>query len=310
MLAASRTFGFHTPARMLPMWRALFFVALGFAASHADAQNGQPETRPPKTADPLPPATRSPAASRPARAHATSRLAATQRLMLRLERIDFDDIPLASVFAQLARLSGANIVVRWSRLGDAGIARDQPITLHASRLRLRQCLQLVLQQASARTAPLAYLADEDLILVSTAEDFDRQMVTRVYDVKDLIMPRLRESGFAQFRGRQIPIGAIPTVANGAVAYRPITAPFGSGVYIGGAPPEEFRPDRDAADGTKEQHLRQLITVITGTIEPQSWAVNGGTGTIVPFRGQLIIRNSVAVHAQIAGRRTPPGHHVP
>mgnify|MGYP000985196071 CR=1 FL=1 len=51
------------------------------------------------------------------------------------------------------------------------------------------------------------------------------------------------------------------------------------------------------------HSDAIIT----TIEPGTCAVNGGRGTIVPFNGLLIVRNSPLVHQQIAGPiREPAG----
>ena len=58
--------------------------------------------------------------------------------------------------------------------------------------------------------------------------------------------------------------------------------------------------QDEMDGTQEEHMRQLIDVITNTIEPDSWAVNGGAGTIAPFKGMLVVRNTPSVHQKISG----------
>ena len=37
-----------------------------------------------------------------------------------------------------------------------------------------------------------------------------------------------------------------------------------------------------------------------TVEPDSWNVNGGTGSITPLRGQIIVRNSILVHQLLGG----------
>ena len=47
-------------------------------------------------------------------------------------------------------------------------------------------------------------------------------------------------------------------------------------------------------------MAELIEAITGTIEPESWDVNGGPGTIRAFEGRLIVKNSPLVHQKLAG----------
>jgi hypothetical protein len=51
---------------------------------------------------------------------------------------------------------------------------------------------------------------------------------------------------------------------------------------------------------QQRRLRELIALITTSLEPESWAANGGSGTIVPFRDRLIVRNSPFVHQQLGG----------
>jgi hypothetical protein len=42
--------------------------------------------------------------------------------------------------------------------------------------------------------------------------------------------------------------------------------------------------------------------ILNTVEPESWEVNGmgGKGTIFPYKGKLIVRNSLHVHHILSG----------
>ena len=49
-----------------------------------------------------------------------------------------------------------------------------------------------------------------------------------------------------------------------------------------------------------QMAQELMNLITSHVEPKSWAVNGGKGTIAFFRGKLVIRNNLIVHELIGG----------
>jgi hypothetical protein len=52
----------------------------------------------------------------------------------------------------------------------------------------------------------------------------------------------------------------------------------------------------------QQNLAMLVNMITQSIEPSSWEVNGGTGTITydPITMSLIVKQSAEVHYSIRG----------
>ena len=67
--------------------------------------------------------------------------------------------------------------------------------------------------------------------------------------------------------------------------------------------DEARLDATLAGGNAvAASAQQLIDLITATIAPESWEVNGGNGRIMFFRplNVLVIRNSSEVHEQIGG----------
>jgi hypothetical protein len=55
-------------------------------------------------------------------------------------------------------------------------------------------------------------------------------------------------------------------------------------------------DREGA----EEEMDTLIDLIQNTVEPDTWAVNGGRGQIYPFRRLLIVYNSILVHQRLGG----------
>jgi hypothetical protein len=64
--------------------------------------------------------------------------------------------------------------------------------------------------------------------------------------------------------------------------------------------EEQGGDEAGDQGNAQADMQRLITVITDTIEPDSWVTAGGLGNITPLRNQIIVRNSILVHQLLGG----------
>ncbi len=225
-----------------------------------------------------------------------------QLLATRIGEIHFEATPLEQVFAALGELVDVNIIVRWQRLEDVGIARDVPVSLQLRELSLRSVLLLVMQQATGGDTVLAYRASPRLILITTREEFDRAFVVRIYDVKDLVTPEIEHPWMFIGSTREFVTSVEPVVGQGAAAVRPITEEWwgGTGAWFGGQRGYEDANYRPPRGKTKEELLRELVEVIQQTVEPDHWEVNGGRGTIAILGDQLVIRASPLVHQKIGG----------
>jgi hypothetical protein len=53
-------------------------------------------------------------------------------------------------------------------------------------------------------------------------------------------------------------------------------------------------------------MRELMTLIVETVEPESWKSAGGHGTISALRRQIVVRNSLQVHQMLGGHASGPG----
>jgi hypothetical protein len=198
--------------------------------------------------------------------------------------VSFIDQPFESVMRWVESYSGANVLVKWEILEAAGLDRTKSITLRANGLRLSQVLWLALNSAGGTDLILAYRASGSMIVISTKEDLGKEMLTRVYDVSDLLLTIPRFSGESQLDASQ----ALNAGGGG-----------GGGLFSGGT--ENTLEDEDGGDGIAGgPNMQRLIEIITMTVEPDSWAQNGGNGTVQSFRNLLVIRNTIAVHQQIAG----------
>jgi hypothetical protein len=219
-----------------------------------------------------------------------SRVPSTLRyLNERIEEVTFEEAPLDAVMDWLAGLTPMNVVVRWQILEDAGIERDKPISMNVRNLRLSQVLWMLMQEAGGSDLKLAYRASGELLIISTADDLGQEMVTRVYDVSDLLV-RVQDFRSAP----QLDISQASQGGQGG----------GSQNIFGGAGGSSRDDDDDdrggRGTGENDEDMQELIDLIVQTIEPDSWADNGGLGTIQSFRNLLVVRNNILVHQALGG----------
>ncbi len=212
-----------------------------------------------------------------------------KNLSERINEVSFQDAPLDQVMSWLSGLTPMNVVVRWQVLEDAGIERDKPITMQVHELRLSQVLWMILDEAGGTDITLAYRASGNLLIISTAEDLGKEMVVKVYDVSDLLVkaqdfygaPHMDLSNQQNNQGQG---GGGSIFSNSS----------GGGSNLDNQQQQGRNGENDNAD------IKELINLIVQTVEPDSWADNGGNGTIQPFRNLLVVRNNLLVHQQIGG----------
>lgn len=199
----------------------------------------------------------------------------------RIAEVDFDQAPFDQVIDWIASLTPMNVVVRWQILEDAGIERDKPITMQVRNLRLAQVLWIILDEAGGPDLKLACRASGELLIISSQEDLEKEMLIRVYDVSDLLarIPIFRDAPQLELAGQ----------GGGQGARQSVFVPQG-----GAGQPYEPGPAEQADD------VEKLISLVVRTVEPHSWAVNGGLGTIQAFRSQLVVWNNIRVHQALGG----------
>ncbi len=69
-------------------------------------------------------------------------------------------------------------------LDDVGLSTDTPITKSLSGLSLKSCLRLILRELN-----LTYVVRDEVLLITTPEEAEREQVTRLYPVSDLVLAR-------------------------------------------------------------------------------------------------------------------------
>lgn len=201
-------------------------------------------------------------------------------LRARLPEVALDEAPFDSVIEWLAAQTGLSIHVNWDRLADYDIPRDRPVSLKARNLPLAQVLWLLMNQVGGGDVRLAYRGSDTLLLLSTEEDLGREMLTRVYDVRDLL-------------------DRAPRFTNAVRLNLDSALQQGSNSGSAGleTPDTEDGDEPPAAD---DPAGAELVRLITDTVEPDSWVTANGRGRIVFWRGQIVVFNTIFVHQRLGG----------
>lgn len=206
-------------------------------------------------------------------------LAARPRAALNtvLPDLNFAGISLSEALDFLRDVTGTNLHVNWRALEGVGVGRDTALNLRMRNIPMRTVLKLVLSEAGSGDL-LAYYVDGDVIEVTTREIADRDLVTRIYPVDDLIMD------VPDFVGPDMSLQG--STAGGQ----------GSGNIFGGT----INDQQQQNSMTRAERAQALIDMIQAIIQPDIWQENGGTAAIRFFNGSLIVTAPRSVHEALGG----------
>jgi hypothetical protein len=111
------------------------------------------------------------------------------------QTFDFQETPLRAAIEQLQDAFNIAIVPDMQALTDAGIDLDgTTVTQKLSGVSLRSALRLLL-----RDAGLTYLVKDEVLLITTKEKAQENLVVKVYPVADLVLPVNPSSGLNPFQ---------------------------------------------------------------------------------------------------------------
>ncbi len=112
--------------------------------------------------------------------------AAEKRILEELDKItsiDFVEVPLQEAMLTLKEQLGINIVLDEFALDTASISPEDPVTKTLDGVTLRSALRLMLKDLE-----LTYVVRDEVLKVTTVEEAEEQLVTKVYPVGDLVVP--------------------------------------------------------------------------------------------------------------------------
>lgn len=108
--------------------------------------------------------------------------AAIEEELAKPVQLEFKEAPLADIVDYLKEQCKIEIFLDLRALTDIGIGADTPITMSLHPLPLRSALNLMLRQMN-----LTWNIRDDVLFITTPEEAETQLITKVYDVADLVV---------------------------------------------------------------------------------------------------------------------------
>jgi hypothetical protein len=96
----------------------------------------------------------------------------------------FVDLPLDQVVEYLKEKHKIEIQIDKKALEDVNIGTNTPVTRNLKGISLRSALRLMLKELG-----LTYVIKDEVLLITTPDEADNQLITKVLDVADLVMCR-------------------------------------------------------------------------------------------------------------------------
>ena len=104
--------------------------------------------------------------------------------------VDYEDLPLQEVLDDLRNRLGINIMVYWPAIENAGITREDTITLRLKHVLARRVIGLALQSVSIPGgANLGYTVAADGVVEVNLQTERQRYKTYVYYIADLLERR-------------------------------------------------------------------------------------------------------------------------
>jgi len=202
-----------------------------------------------------------------------------------LPELRFEQTPMGEVYNFVRDVTGINLHVNWRALEEVGVLRETTVNIHLRGISVRKLLDLLIAESGAGDR-LTWYVDDGVVEVTTREVADRKTIVRVYPIDDLIM--------------EIPDFEGPTLDLSSATRGGSRSGGGGGSASGGSLLKDTNNEDNDKPRTKAERVQALIDLITQTIQPDIWRVNGGTATITYLNGSLIINAPRSVQEAIGG----------
>ncbi len=241
----------------------------------------------------------------------SSAVNAKRALAMPMRELTVEAQPLSKVLDYFRSVTGANIVVNWTVLETANVTRDTPITLQVRDLSMAKMMQLVLNQASPQTALVASVED-NVIEITSQDEADKQLVTKVYIVDDLMVtpnpwglkaPQISlssalSSGGGGGGGSGFGGGGGGSGFGGGGGGGGFGGSGGGGGLFGNT--QGNATNTQSSKETMDKQGDDLVQLIREVVRPNIWRENNGPATIRYFNGKLIVTAPISVHEAIGG----------
>jgi hypothetical protein len=103
---------------------------------------------------------------------------------LKSSGLEFEGEPLENVISFLQEEYGLPIQLDVPALEEVGLSADEPVSINIKKVSLKSALRLMLKRLQ-----LTYIIQDEVMIVTSPEEAESQLVVCVYDVRDLVNAR-------------------------------------------------------------------------------------------------------------------------
>ena len=204
--------------------------------------------------------------------------------------LNFDEVPLSDVVDFFRTVSGLNIHANWKALELSNVTKETTVTLQANNITLGRALTLVTEQLNAgkaREESVYWVVDDGVVMISTGAALNQKLVTKTFDVGDLLM-------FApDFKGPRVNFEIASNNRGGN------QGGYGNSNTNTSNSDEKMFPDEERQRDNKEtdriEHRRAvrdaLISTIKDAIGEDMWQPNG-KGSIKMLGSRMVVSQTL------------------
>lgn len=216
----------------------------------------------------------------------------SQLLRTPIDEVDWDERSFEYVLDWVREQGpGVNVIAAWGPLGVEAIERESFVeSLYLTNTTVGEVLDEVIAQLS-EDGEVTYRGVGSTLRISTKADFNRKLYVKVYDATD-ILQRIPDFGNQAPRIDIQQASQQASQGGGGGGGQSIF----SGSSTGGNEEGGEQAEREL-----EERLEELRELVLAIVEPTHWEENGGQGAIRIFNRNLVVRASIEVHEEIAGR---------
>ncbi len=206
----------------------------------------------------------------------------TLRDMQKRVTVTLDGARLEDVMMFIEQAGNLQLDIAWVGADmPVGLDKDAVVTVNARNMTIQSLLEFALDRTGDEFSEATWQLTPDGILeVGPKEWLNSKRTVKLYDIQDLlfVIPNFTD---------------VPELDLDAVLQQSGGGGGGRGVFRVDDP-----DDLEVDEATRAQ---EIMDIVTSTIDPEQWQINGGTGASVRFyRGSLLVSAPGYIHRQLGG----------
>jgi hypothetical protein len=196
--------------------------------------------------------------------------------------VTLDDARLEDVMMFIEQAGNLQLDIAWLDTNTpVGLEKDALVTVTARNMTIQNLLEFALDRTGDEFNEATWqLTVDGIIEVGPKEWLNSKRTVKLYDIQDLlfVIPNFTD---------------VPELDLDAVLQQSGGGGGGRGVFRVDDP-----GDIEIDEATRAQ---EIMDIVTSTIDPDQWQINGGTGATVRFyRGSLLVSAPGYIHRQLGG----------